>query len=163
LRGRYELRLYTPESRQKAVGYYEQALAIDPGFALAHAELASAYRLLSASAVRSAAEMLPKAEAAALRALAADRDLAEAHAALAGIKRDQWDWAAAEREYRRAIQLSPNQAASHQAYAICLSITGRHDAAVKEVLRARELDPIGVPAAVNLAAVYYNARRYEQA
>ena len=163
LRGRYELRLYTPESRQKAVGYYEQALAIDPGFALAHAELASAYRLLSASAVRSAAEMLPKAEASALRALAADRDVGEAHAALAGVKRDRWDWAAAEREYRRALQLSPNLAAARQAYAIYLSITGRHDAAVKEILRARELDPIGVPAAVNLAAVYYNARRYEQA
>jgi eukaryotic-like serine/threonine-protein kinase len=163
LRGRYELRLYTPESRNKAVAYFEQALAIDPAFALANAELAAAYRSLSASAIRSTAEMLPKAEAAANRALAADPQLAEAHFVLAGIRRDQWDWAAAGQQYRRALELAPNLAAARQGYAVFLTITGSHDEAVREILRARERDPISVSGAVNLGAVYYNARRFDEA
>jgi len=163
LRGRYELKLYTPESRRKAVSYFEQALAVDPGFALANAELAAAYRLLSASAILNAAEMLPKAEAAAQRALAADEDLAEAHVALANIKRDQWDWQAAERGYQRAVQLNPNLAAAHQGFAICLSVTSRHQAAIREAQRARELDPIALPAFIDTAAVYYNGRRFDEA
>ena len=163
LRGRYQIRLYTPESRQKAVGYYEQALAVDPSFALANAELAAAYRLLSGSGILGPADAMPKAEAAARRALAIDEDLAEAHAALADIKKDQWDWPAAEREYRRALQLNPNLAIAHEGLAIGLSVSGKYDAAIAEAQRAAEVDPIGLPAAINGAAVYYNARRFDQA
>jgi serine/threonine protein kinase/tetratricopeptide (TPR) repeat protein len=161
LRGRYQIRLYTPESRKKAVGYYEEALAIDPGFALANAELAAAYRLLSGSGILSGADALPKAEAAVRRALAADESLAEAHAAFADIRKDQWDFATAEREYRRALQLSPNLVEAHEGLAICLTVLGRYDAAVAEVQSVLELDPINVQATIDTAAVYYNARRFE--
>jgi TolB-like protein/Tfp pilus assembly protein PilF len=163
LRGRYQIRLYTPESRQDAVSYYEQALALDPTFALANAELAFAYRLLSGGGVLNPAEMLPKAQRAAGRALAADRDLAEAHAALAEIRKDQWDWAEAEREYKRAIELSPSLADAHMGYAIFLSVMGRFDAALAEIQRLKELDPLGVPAAVHSAAVRYNQRNFQEA
>jgi TolB-like protein/Tfp pilus assembly protein PilF len=163
LRGRYQIRLYTPESRQRAVSYYEQALALDPTFALANAELAFAYRLLSGGGVLNPAEMMPKAQRAADRALSADRDLAEAHAALADIEKDQWDWAEAEREYRRAIELSPSLADAHMGYGIFLSVRGRFDAALAEVRRLQELDPLGVPAAVHAAAVYYNHRQFNEA
>ncbi len=163
LRGRYHLRLYTPASREKAAGYHEQALAIDPGFALAHAELANLYRNLGGSAVQSAAITLPKAEAAALRALSADKDLAEAHAALADIRKDQWDWAAAEAGYKRALELNSNLVAAHQGYAILLGVKGRHPEAIGQIRRAMDLDPLGLPTMVHAAAVYYNARRFGDA
>jgi tetratricopeptide (TPR) repeat protein len=163
LRARYHLRLYTPESRKRAAGYYEQALALEPGFALAHAELATLYRLLSGSADLSARETMPQAEAAARRALAADGDLAEAHSALADIKKDQWDWTTAESEYRRALELNPNLVSARLGYAILLGVRGRHEAAISEIRRARELDPLGLPTAVHAGAVYYNARRFPDA
>jgi serine/threonine-protein kinase len=163
LRGRYQVRLHTPESSQKVVGYYQQALAVDPGFAQANAELAYTYRMLSGLAVLSPSEMIPKAEAAALRALAVDEGLAEAHAALADIRKDQWNWAAAEHEYRRAIELSPNLSVAHDGFAIYLSVVGRHDGALAEIKRTRELDPIGIIVAIDVGAVCYNARRYGEA
>jgi TolB-like protein/Tfp pilus assembly protein PilF len=163
LRARYQIRLYTPESRQRAVSYYQQALAIDPAYALAHAELASAYRLLSGSAILSAKDMMPMALASAMRALAADPDLAEAHTALAAINKDQWDWAAAEREYRRAIELSPNLVSAHDGFAIHLSVLGKYAEAAAEIQRARQLDPIGLPTAIAAAAVAYNGRQYGRA
>lgn len=163
LRGRYNMGLYTPDSRKKAVDYYEQALAIDPGFALANAELASAYRILSGSGLQAGAEAMPKAEAAARRALAADGSLAEGHAALADIEKDEWKFAEAEREYRRALDLNPNLVAAHEGLAINLSVLGRYDAAIQEAQRAVELDPVGLEAAIDTAAVYYNARRFDGA
>ena len=163
LRGRYQMRLYTPESRKKAVEYFEQALGIDSGYALANAELGVAYRVLSASGMLSSSDAMPKAEAAAERALAIDSDLAEAHVALAGIKKDLWDWKAAEREYRQALHLSPNLAIAHNGLAICLSVTGQYDAAIAEIQHAAELDPIGLPTAIDAAAVYYNSRHYDRA
>jgi tetratricopeptide (TPR) repeat protein len=163
LRGRYQMRLYSPGSREKAVSYYEQALGVEPGLAVANAELAYAYRILSGSAVRSAKETMPQAEGAARRALAADPNLAEAHAALADILKDRWNWAEAEKEYRHALALNPNLVTAHQGLAIYLSVMGRHEAAAEQIRRARELDPIGVATAVNAGAVYYNARRFEEA
>ncbi len=163
LRGRYHMRLHTPETSVKAMSYYQQALAVDPGFALAHAELAHVYRLLGGSAILSSRDMMPKAEAEVHRALSADPNLAEAHAALGDIKKDRWDWGGAEAEYRRAIELSPNLPAARKGLAINLSITGRHDQAISEIQRARELDPLGVPTAVDSAAVFYNARRHAEA
>ena len=163
LRARYQMRLYTPESKKSAVSYYQQALAVDPAFALAHAELASAYRLLSGSAVLSPTDMMPMALASVLRALAADPDLAEAHAALAAIKKDEWDWAAAEREYRRAIELSPNLVSAHDGFAVNLSVTGKYAEAESEIRRARQLDPIGLPTAIASAAIFYNGRHYAKA
>ncbi|MEQ1885353.1 MAG: protein kinase [Bryobacteraceae bacterium] len=163
LRGRYQLRLYTAESRKKAVEYYLEALQVDPNYALANAELAHAYRLLSGGAILSPGDTMPKAEAAARRALASDPQLAEGHVALADILKDQWKWEEAGREYRRAMELSPNLTMAHIGYAIHLSMMGQSDEAVSQIARARGLDPLGLPTAIDAAAVYYNTRRYDQA
>ncbi len=163
LRGRYQIRLYTPASRQKAIGYFEQALALDPQFALAHAELANAYRLLAGGGIADPAESLRQAKAEAQRALAADADLAEGHAAMADVLKDLWDWAGAETEYRRAIDLNPNLANAHMGYGILLSIRGRYGDALTEAAKVRQLDPIGIPGAIHAAAVHYNNRRYAEA
>jgi len=163
LRGRYEMSLYTPESGQRAASYFEQALGIDPSYALANAELANAYRFLATSGNLKPAEALQRGEQAALRAVAMDDELPEAHAALAGIRRDRWQWADAEREYRRAIALSSSFGPARQALAIALTLTRNDESAVAEITRARELDPVGLPGAVESAAVFYNLRLYDRA
>jgi tetratricopeptide (TPR) repeat protein len=163
LRARNQIALYTPESKQRAITYYKRALAIDPEFALANAELASAYRLPSSSGILGAADAIPEAEAVARKALAADNQLAEAHAALADIKRDQWDWVGAEQEYRRAVQLNSNLELAHLGLANYFSATGRAREALTEIQHVIESDPISVPAAIAAAAVDYNLRRYDRA
>ena len=163
LRGRYQMSLYTPESTQRAASYFEQALGIDQSYAMANAELANAYRRLGGAGILRPREALPLAEQAALKAIAADAELAQAHTVLADIKRDRWDWAAADREYRRAIALSASSVPAHQGLAISLSLSGQGDAAVAELSRVRDLDPVGLSTAIDTAAVYYNVRRYDRA
>jgi TolB-like protein/Tfp pilus assembly protein PilF len=163
LRGRYQMSLYTPESTQRAASYFEQALGIDQSYAMANAELANAYRRLGGAGILRPREALPLAEQAALKAIAADAELAQAHTVLADIKRDRWDWAAADREYRRAIALSASSVPAHQGLAISLSLSGQSDAAVAELSRVRDLDPVGLSSAIDTAAVYYNVRRYDRA
>ena len=162
LRGRYQVRLYDPDATRRAISFFEQAIVIDPQYALAHAELANVYRRLGSAGVLNPRESLPKAEAAARRALGLASDLAEAHSVLADIKKDQWDWKAAEPEYRLALKLSPNLVTARQGLAIGLSVMGRHDEAIAETMRLRNLDPIG-SSAVDLAATYYNVRRFDDA
>jgi serine/threonine protein kinase len=163
LKGRFALRLYTPESTKKAVEFYQQAIKSEPDYALAFAELAYTYRLLGASAILDPNEMNPKAEAAATKALELDKTLAVAHLALAEIKRDKWDWAAAEQEYKRAVESNPNLAEAREGYALYLSVLGQHDQAVAEMQRARELDPLRLLTNISLGATFYNARRYGEA
>ncbi|MFL6447054.1 MAG: protein kinase domain-containing protein [Bryobacteraceae bacterium] len=163
LRGRYEMRLYNPRSTQRAVDYYREALAMEPGFAVANAELANSYRLLSGAGILKPAEAMPLAEAAALRAIGEDEHLAQGHAVLADIRRDQWNWPVAEQEYERALHLNPNLVSAHTGFAIYLSLIGRANDAIREASKARDLDPIGVPTSINVSAVYYNCRRYDEA
>ena len=163
LRGQYQRRLYTPESRQKAIGFFEAALAVDPQFALAHAELANTYRLLAGGGILNPQDAMPKAEAAARRALAVDANLAEGHAAMADVLKDKWDWKGAEAEYRAALSLNPNLVDAHMQYAILLSVTGRYEAALSEVQKVRALDPVGLPGAIHAASVHYNGRRFSAA
>ena len=163
LRGRYELSLYTPESLHKAAAHFQQALGIDPRYGMANAELANTYRLLNGFGIIDPREALRLGEQAALRAIAADDELAEAHNALAGIRRDRWQWADAESQYRRAIALSPSFVTARRELAIALTLTGNAEGAVAEVMRARELDPVGVPGTVASAAVFYNLRQYDRA
>lgn len=166
LRGRFHYIKLTPEGIRKAVDYFEEATAMDPNFALAHAALASAYARLGFRAYGTLPprDTMPKAKAAALRALALDETLAEAHAALGLIKvRYDWDWASAERELQRAIELQPAHAAAHQTYADCLLAMARYDAGLAELKIAEELDPssyVGI-SATRLAHLYQN-RQYDR-
>jgi TolB-like protein/tRNA A-37 threonylcarbamoyl transferase component Bud32 len=163
LRGRYEMSRYTLKNAQNALSYFEQALGIDGSYALANAELANAYLRLASNGGLPPAEAQQSAEQAARKAIAIDDEIPEAHAALGNILRDKWQWADAEREYRRAISLSPSFGPARQGLAIALTITGRRDEALAEITRARELDPIGLPGAVESAAVFYNLRLYDRA
>jgi TolB-like protein/Flp pilus assembly protein TadD len=163
LRGQYQRRLYSIKSKKEAIGLFEQALVVDPQFALAHAELANTYRLLAGGGILDPAFAMPEAQAAAQRALAIDPNLAEAHAALGDVLKDQWKFEGAEREYQLAIALKPSLADAHMGYGILLSVTGRYPSAVRELATVRRLDPVGLPGALHAAAVHYNGRQYTAA
>ncbi len=143
LRGRYHyFKLTLPEMR-KGIDFFQQAIDLDPAYALAYAGMADAYRTLPLAGWKVASkEALPQAKAAATRALELDPNLAEAHIALGwvGFLYDR-DWNSAESELKRAIELAPNNADAHRAYAHFFSILGRHDEAIAEGKRSRELDP----------------------
>jgi tetratricopeptide (TPR) repeat protein len=148
---------------KKTVEYFTQAIAVDPSYAAAYADLSAAYaNLVTASAV-DPKEFMPKAESAAYKALDLEGDLAEAHSALAGIKLIAWDWAAAEREFKRAIELNPNLAGARNMYSLYLSLIGRHDEALAEVRRARELDPLSLRINVAVADRLLLARQNDAA
>lgn len=163
LKGRFHRYKRTAEDLKKAIEYYTQAIAIDPNYALAYAEISAAYNLLGANSSVDPKETTPKAEAAAKHALELDERLAEAHYALAGIKRDAWDWAGAAPEYRRAIVLNPNLAVAHSGYSAYLSTQGRHEQAIAESKQARELDPIGLGFNAGIGYRLYHARQYDLA
>ncbi len=148
LKGRFYWNKRNAEGMHKALGYFQQAIDIDPNFALAYTGLADTYALLGgpeAGGDMPPNEMLPKAKAAALKALEIDDSLAEPHVSLGHVKcYYERDWAASERLYRRAIELNPNYAIAHHWYAIFLSIMGRHSEALAEIKRAVELDPLSL-------------------
>jgi len=151
------------ERQKKAVEFFEQAIALEPDYALAYAELAFTYRVLLVSGAIDPKEFMPKAEAAARRALELDGQLAEGHFALAFLEQDAWQWKSAEREFKTAIELNANLARAHIGYAGHLSRVGRHDEAVAEVKLARELDPLSLIVNTNLGIILYFARRYDEA
>ncbi|MGI8995600.1 MAG: protein kinase domain-containing protein, partial [Pyrinomonadaceae bacterium] len=147
LKGRYHVLKLKPSENQKGISYYQQAIAIDPNYALAYAGLAEAYRSLTLFGEMRPTEFLPQAKAAAQRAIEIDDTLAEAHAGLGfAILFYDWDWKTAEKQYQRALELNPNSADAHLAYAGLFSVTGRPAEALAEVKRARELDPLNLRA-----------------
>ena len=136
---------------------------MDPGYALAYAGLADGYYWCS-SMVMPAAEAMPKARAAAKRALELDETLAEAHAALANvIAFYDWDWVAAEKKFQRAIELNPNYASAHHFYGTYLVANGRFEQAKIELNRAHQLDPLSLRIEVTGAFPYYYGRQYDEA
>ena len=164
LKGRYFLSKRTAESFQQAADYFQQAIAQDSSYAPAYAGLANTYGLMSTWDQVRSNEFMPKARTAALRALALDESLAEAHAALALIAVNyDYDWQTAEKEYRRAIELDPGYATAHQWYAEFLSWEGRFDEALAESERARQLDPLSLIIATDHASILYFARQYDRA
>jgi tetratricopeptide (TPR) repeat protein/DNA-binding winged helix-turn-helix (wHTH) protein len=127
---------------ERAVGYFQQAIEADPNYALAYVGLADSYRGLATGGEMPSAEYFPKAKAAAQKAIEIDDTLADAHAILGHIIFwYDWDWAAAEVQYKRALELDPFNANAHLFYAHVLSSRGQHAEALAEVRRARELDP----------------------
>ena len=163
LKGVFNSRKSTPEGLKKAVDYYNQAIEVDPNYANAYAGLANAYRALVDNGFRDPKEAMPRAEAAARKAIEFDESLADAHGALAAIKKNAWDWAGAEQEFKRAIELNPNLATAHNNYSSYLSIMGRHEQAIAEVKLARELDPSPIGNIGSLGVKLYNAGQYDQA
>jgi serine/threonine-protein kinase len=142
LKGRFNIFKLTPPEIQKGISYFQQAIQMDPNYALAYAGLADAYRSLVLSAEMPPNEFLPKAKVAAQKGIEIDESLAEAHTALAiTIFWYDWNWNEAENQYKRALELNPNSADTHLFYAHLLSNTGRSAEALAEIKRARELDP----------------------
>jgi DNA-binding winged helix-turn-helix (wHTH) protein/TolB-like protein/tetratricopeptide (TPR) repeat protein len=145
LRGRYHVLKLTQSENQKGVSYIRRAIEIDPSYALAYFGLAHAYSSLALSGELPSTEWFPKAKAETQKALEIDDQLAEAHASLGFIH--FWydrDWGAAEKQFKRALELNPTSAETHMGYAHLLSNTGRHAEALAEIKRARELDPLNL-------------------
>ena len=141
LKGHFHRAKGGTEDRQKAGDYFAQAIAADPSYALAYADLSDIYRSLVSSGLLDPKEYLPKARAAAQKALELDDGLADGHYALANLMTYAWEWADAEREYKRAIELNPNLALAHRWYATYLSLMGRHEQAIAEITRAQGARP----------------------
>jgi TolB-like protein/DNA-binding winged helix-turn-helix (wHTH) protein/Flp pilus assembly protein TadD len=164
LRGRYYWNKRTSEGFRKAIGEFNSSLAADPLFARAYAGLADAYYLLGFYTDMPFEEAMTSARSAAERALELDLNLAEAHTSLAVILAYfEWDFAGADREFRRALELDPSYPTGHHWYAIYLFDMARMDEAVREARRAVESDPLSVIITTDLALTYYHARRYEEA
>jgi serine/threonine-protein kinase len=163
LKGRFYRAKGGTESRKRAVEYFNEAISVDPNYALAYAELAFTYRILVGSGSLDPKEFTPKAEAAALKALELDETLADAHFALAFLKMNAWEWSAAEFEFKRAIELNPNLARAYIGYSGYLSRLSRHDEAIAEIRRAKELDPLSTIINGNYGLILYFAGKYDEA
>jgi eukaryotic-like serine/threonine-protein kinase len=164
LRGRWALNQRTGELTSLAIEYFERAIAEDPRYALAYTGLADAYALHVDYRSVPVAEGFERAKMYARRALELDDTLAEAHSSLAWtLFIYDWDWASAEREFRRAIELDPRYPSAHQWYASMLASQARHEESIIEAHTAQELDPGFVSIRRGLGWQYYYARRYERA
>lgn len=166
LRGLYFWNKRTAVGLEKSLEYFQQAIDADPAYALAYSGLANSYTMMAAGeyAVLPASEAVPKARAAAERALQLDDTVAEAHATLGFLKWSfDWNWQRAENEYKRAIELNPSYATAHQWFAIYLVEIGRSDDAVAEIRKAEALDPLSLIISTDVGWVLYNARRYDDA
>jgi TolB-like protein/Tfp pilus assembly protein PilF len=164
LRGRYFWNKRTEEAVRRAIPFFEQSMSKDPNYPLAHDGLADCWLSLGWYGYVSPKEAFPRAKAAAMRALELDDSLAEAHTSLAFASMNyDWDWSAAEREFRKAIELNPNYANAHHWYGDYLSAVGRHEQAIAESRRALELDPLSPIINAWLGWRYYFARQFDQA
>ena len=164
LKGRFAWNQRGGTSMQQAASYFEQAVARDPHFARAYAGLADAQLLLPWYAGVSPATAWPQAKAAAAKALELDSTLAEAHTSLAyGTMLYEWDWAGAEKEFKRAIAADPDYPTAHHWYADFLAGRGRLEESLREMRRAYELDPLSRIIGGELGWVYYLMQRNQEA
>ena len=163
LQGRYFWNKRNTASFRKAIEYFEQALAVDSNYALAYAGLADSYIRLNESGAPMNEEAVPKAKAAIMKALAIDDSLGEAHATLGFIKfRHDWDFAGADSEFKRAVELNPNYSEAHQWYAFYLLAVGKTNEADAEIKRGQELDPLSVSFNSNLAIYLFFRHDFER-
>jgi TolB-like protein len=164
LKGRYLSNQATAEGLKKGIEYFQQAIDRDPGYAMAYVDLADSYNWLGGGLnYLSPSETLPKAKAAAMKALELDKTLGEAHAALAYVEWFyDWDWSTAQREFKIALELSPSSAITHERYAECLFTKTRFNEGIDEVKRAQEFDPISTYSQGGLAHAYLLMRRYDE-
>jgi len=148
---------------QKAQLYFQQAIDQDPNFAAAYSGLADCNSGLTWHGFTSPAETLPRALAAARKAVAIDPQSAEAHASLALVLHHEWDWPGAEAEFKRALEADPNYANAHHWYGDYLSVRGRHEEALAEAKRALSLDPLNLMIGTWVGLRYYLAGKYQAA
>jgi TolB-like protein/Tfp pilus assembly protein PilF len=164
LRGRYHWDKWIPADVRKSILYFEKAINLDPGFALAYTGLADAYTALNGLGAAPSKEVMPKAKAAVERALDLNPALSEAYTARGMIRHFyDWDFAGGDQDFVRAITLKPNSASAHHLYAKNLPDTGRFDEAVAEFKRALELDPYSVGINKDFGEILFYARQYDQA
>lgn len=164
LKGRFYWNRRTEESYQKAIDYFRQAIEKDPSFALAYTGLADSYSFLSGQGIRPPRDVFPLAKEAALKAIEIDSSLSEAHTSLAYVKLYyDWDWAGAEQEYKKAIELNPNYATPHHGYGYLLISSARTEAALAEIKKAEEIDPLSLIIQTDHGEFYYFARRPDEA
>ena len=164
LLGRYHIHRLTDDGFRKSAEYFQQAIDRQSDYALAYAGLAEAHNRLSGYNAVSPHDGFPKAREAAQRALEIDPSLAEAHAALGSVRFFyDWDWAAAEREFRSANELDPNSADSHQTYGYFLAAMGRFDEALAEMKLAQELDPLSIEKLIGIGEIHHANRDYDRA
>jgi eukaryotic-like serine/threonine-protein kinase len=161
LKGQYFLFKLTEQDGKKAIQYFQQAIDADSNYALAYTGLATAYVAFS-DTLLPPKEAIPKAKEAVKTALRLDDSLPEAHRALADILFNyDWDWPAAEREYKRAIDLNPNYAEAYHQYAWPLAMSGQTSEALAELRHAQQLDPLSLFIATDINVPFYVARQYD--
>jgi TolB-like protein/DNA-binding winged helix-turn-helix (wHTH) protein/Tfp pilus assembly protein PilF len=164
LRGRFWWSKRSAEGEWKGLDYFQKAIAKDPNYALGYAGVADSFLVLGHHGRLPPKEAFPKAKQAAMKALELDPTLAEAHTSLATVKLAyDWDWSGAESEFRQAVTLNPNYATAHHWHSHYLVAMGKLDEAIKELERARDLDPFSMPINSFLGQTLYYARRYDDA
>jgi TolB-like protein/DNA-binding winged helix-turn-helix (wHTH) protein len=163
LRGRFHFEKFTPHDQRKSITYFQQAIALDPNFAAAYAYLAGGYSYLAGKQDFPRDETVLKAKEYALKAISLDERLSTAHEVFGSLlQRYDFDFTAAEREYKRAIELDPNNASAYESYGGLLTNLGRHDEALAEARRAAEINPLSASISSSIGFALVLARRYDE-
>ncbi|MGB7926182.1 MAG: tetratricopeptide repeat protein [Pyrinomonadaceae bacterium] len=163
IKGRYFWNKRTVEGLNKGIEYAQQAISIDPTYAMAYVGLADCYNLLAGHGGLAPKETFPMAKTAAMRALEIDPRLAQAYVSLGFVSyRFDWDWPRAEQDFKRAIELSPSYATAHHWYGESLVVTGRFEESIAALRRAQELDSLSLPINTDLAQSLFFARRFDE-
>ena len=164
LKGRYYWDQRTKGGMARAIQYFQQAISIDPTYAVAYSGLADCFNALGWFRAAPAKEVFPRAKASAMKALEIDDKLSEAHTSLAYEKfLHDWDWKGSEREFKRAIKLNPRYSTARQWYSVYLWAMGRFDESIEQSEKAVELDPLSRANNLTLGMAFYFARHFEQA
>ncbi|MFC2142464.1 tetratricopeptide repeat protein [Acidobacteriota bacterium] len=164
MRGRQSWGKRTEDGMKGGIEYFQKAVGLDPSFALAYSGIADCYNLLSSYLYIHPIEALSKAKAAAEKALSIDETLAEAHTSMAWVKQyDEWDWQAAENEYKKSIELNPSYATAHMWYSDLLFRIGRKEESFAEIEQAQQLDPLSLIISTVVGLRFYWDRQYDQA
>ena len=163
LKGNFFRDKMTPDDLEKSIEFFNRAIDLDPAYAGAYGELSRTYFYVGLFGIGHPGEMFPKARANAAKALELDETVASAHIALAAVHIFyDWDWAAAEAESKRAVELSPGESVTHAHFADYLSIMGRHSEAIAAYSRVLDLDPISRVYIGHFGLILYRARRYDE-
>jgi TolB-like protein/DNA-binding winged helix-turn-helix (wHTH) protein/Tfp pilus assembly protein PilF len=163
LRGRYLWNTRSKEGLEQSITFYQEAIKEDPQYALAYAGIADSYILLENNGQMTASRANSEMRMAAMKAVTTDPNLADAHMLLADVRETEWNWAGAEEEYKRALELNPGSARAHHWYAVFLSELKRFDEAVLEINHAVDLEPLSPRLQVTQSEIYYFAGRFDEA